>query len=72
MAAPSVASARSVPAQQSGGGGATGPRVIVLPTIDDFNLPARYRRQPIGDREMEYINVSSFLPVLRASLVFYR
>lgn len=49
-------SARSGPAQSAGG--ATGPRVIVLPTIEDIYLPPRYQRRPIDEKEIEYINVS--------------
>ncbi|XP_011869148.1 PREDICTED: 28S ribosomal protein S36, mitochondrial [Vollenhovia emeryi] len=50
-------SARSGPAQmQQSAGGATGPRVIVLPTIEDIHLPLRYQRRPIDQKEMEYIN----------------
>lgn len=56
MAAPS---ARPGSAQmQQSAGGATGPQVIVLPTIDDIHLPRRYQRRPIDQKEIEYINVS--------------
>ncbi|XP_011262338.1 28S ribosomal protein S36, mitochondrial isoform X1 [Camponotus floridanus] len=41
---------------QQSAGGATGPRVIVLPTIEDIHLPLRYQRRPIDPKEMEYIN----------------
>ncbi|XP_011693172.1 PREDICTED: 28S ribosomal protein S36, mitochondrial isoform X1 [Wasmannia auropunctata] len=50
-------SARSGSAQmQQSAGGATGPQVIVLPTIEDVNLPPRFQRQPIDQKEIEYIN----------------
>lgn len=43
---------------QQSAGGATGPRVVVLPTIEDLYLPPRYQRRPIDQKEIEYINVS--------------
>ncbi|EGI70727.1 hypothetical protein G5I_00521, partial [Acromyrmex echinatior] len=43
---------------QKSAGGATGPQVTVLPTIEDIHLPLRYQRRPIDQKEMEYINVS--------------
>ncbi|KYN01449.1 hypothetical protein ALC62_07631, partial [Cyphomyrmex costatus] len=43
---------------QQSAGGATGPRVIVMPTIEDIHLPPRYQRRPIDQKEIEYINVS--------------
>ncbi|KYM88270.1 hypothetical protein ALC53_02752 [Atta colombica] len=52
-------STRSGSAQmQKSAGGATGPQVIVLPTIEDIHLPPRYQRRPIDEKEIEYINVS--------------
>ncbi|XP_050448664.1 alpha-ketoglutarate dehydrogenase component 4 [Cataglyphis hispanica] len=42
--------------RQRSTGQATGPGVIVLPTIEDTNLPPRYQRQPIDEKEIEYIN----------------
>ncbi|XP_063995369.1 alpha-ketoglutarate dehydrogenase component 4 [Diachasmimorpha longicaudata] len=36
--------------------GATGPNVIALPIIDDFQLPPRYQRRPIDEKEIAYIN----------------
>ncbi|XP_076245041.1 alpha-ketoglutarate dehydrogenase component 4 isoform X2 [Calliopsis andreniformis] len=36
--------------------GATGPNVVVLPTIQDIQLPPRYRRRPIDEKEIAYIN----------------
>ncbi|XP_011494260.1 PREDICTED: 28S ribosomal protein S36, mitochondrial [Ceratosolen solmsi marchali] len=36
--------------------GATGPNVVVLPIIDDFQLPVRFQRRPIDTNEIEYIN----------------
>ncbi|XP_011168089.1 28S ribosomal protein S36, mitochondrial isoform X2 [Solenopsis invicta] len=45
----------SVQMQQSAGG-ATGPQVIALPTIEDIHLPPRYQRRPIDQKEIEYIN----------------
>ncbi|XP_012531564.1 28S ribosomal protein S36, mitochondrial isoform X2 [Monomorium pharaonis] len=45
----------SVQMQQSAGR-ATGPQVIVLPTIEHIHLPPRYQRRPIDQKEMEYIN----------------
>ncbi|XP_077275408.1 alpha-ketoglutarate dehydrogenase component 4 isoform X2 [Temnothorax americanus] len=54
MAAPS---GRSGSAQmQRSAGGATGPQVMVLPTIEDIHLPPRYQRRPIDQKEIEYIN----------------
>lgn len=38
--------------------GSTGPNVVVLPIIDDFQLPLRFRRRLIDSKEIEYINVS--------------
>ncbi|KAG7201907.1 hypothetical protein KM043_004618 [Ampulex compressa] len=43
-------------ASQQSAGGASGPGVIVLPTIEDLYLPPRYQRRPIDEREIEYIN----------------
>ncbi|KYQ58742.1 hypothetical protein ALC60_02390, partial [Trachymyrmex zeteki] len=43
---------------QQSAGGATGPQVVVLPTIEDIHLPPRYQRRPIDQKEIEYINVS--------------
>ncbi|XP_029681012.1 28S ribosomal protein S36, mitochondrial isoform X1 [Formica exsecta] len=54
-AAPSARSSGPSQTQQSAGN-ATGPRVIVLPTIEDLHLPPRYQRQPIDEKEIEYIN----------------
>lgn len=56
-AAPSARSSGPSQMQQSAGG-TTGPRVIVLPTIEDIHLPLRYQRRPIDQKEIEYINVS--------------
>ncbi|XP_071862354.1 alpha-ketoglutarate dehydrogenase component 4 isoform X1 [Bombus fervidus] len=36
--------------------GATGPDVVVLPTIEDIYLPPRYQRRPIDEKEIAYIN----------------
>ncbi|XP_058793871.1 uncharacterized protein LOC131665774 [Phymastichus coffea] len=36
--------------------GATGPNVVVLPTIEDFQLPFRFHRRAIDIKEIEYIN----------------
>ncbi|XP_043463383.1 28S ribosomal protein S36, mitochondrial [Leptopilina heterotoma] len=36
--------------------GATGPNVIPLPIIDDLQLPPRYHRRRIDQKEIEYIN----------------
>lgn len=36
---------------------ATGPNVVVLPTIEDLYLPARFQRRPIDEKEIAYINV---------------
>lgn len=41
--------------------GATGPDVVVLPTIEDIYLPPRYQRRPIDEKEIAYINVSILL-----------
>ncbi|PBC31038.1 28S ribosomal protein S36 [Apis cerana cerana] len=35
---------------------ATGPNVVVLPTIEDLYLPARFQRRPIDEKEIAYIN----------------
>ncbi|XP_066588188.1 alpha-ketoglutarate dehydrogenase component 4 isoform X2 [Prorops nasuta] len=53
-AAPSIKSGTSK--VQQGNGGATGPNVTILPTIDDIYLPPRFQRRPLDDREIEYIN----------------
>ncbi|KAL6443050.1 hypothetical protein ACFW04_002795 [Cataglyphis niger] len=42
--------------RQRSTGHATGPGVIVLPTIEDTDLPLRYQRPPIDEKEIEYIN----------------
>ncbi|KAF7993340.1 hypothetical protein HCN44_006400 [Aphidius gifuensis] len=44
------------PSTKSTAGGATGPGVIALPTIEDFQLPLRYQRRQIADYEIAYIN----------------
>lgn len=69
VSASATAPARSSgPAQtQQSAGGATGPQVIVLPTIDDLHLPRRYQRRPIDSREIEYINVSPRYPSISRS-----
>ncbi|KAL7287716.1 uncharacterized protein LOC106650484 [Trichogramma pretiosum] len=36
--------------------GATGPNVLVLPVIEDFQLPPRFQRRQIDIKEMDYIN----------------
>ncbi|XP_070164376.1 alpha-ketoglutarate dehydrogenase component 4 isoform X2 [Polyergus mexicanus] len=54
-AAPSARSSGPSQTQQSAGN-ATGPGVIVLPTIEDLHLPPRYQRQSIDEKEIEYIN----------------
>ncbi|KAL0111779.1 hypothetical protein PUN28_013163 [Cardiocondyla obscurior] len=51
IAAPSAHSGQATSA-----GVATGPGVIALPTIEDIHLPPRYRRRPIDQQEIEYIN----------------
>ena len=38
--------------------GATGPNVINLPIIEDFQLPLRFQRKRLDIKEIEYINVS--------------
>ncbi|KAL2723929.1 hypothetical protein V1478_008442, partial [Vespula squamosa] len=53
-AAPSASSGTASTQQASGR--ATGPEVIVLPTIDDIHLPSRFHRRPIDEKEIEYIN----------------
>ncbi|XP_076279481.1 alpha-ketoglutarate dehydrogenase component 4 [Lasioglossum baleicum] len=55
------AGATASPSAQSGTsqqtiGGATGPNVTVLPTIDDIYLPPRFQRRPIDEKEIAYIN----------------
>lgn len=52
--APSVAAGTS---NQSLSKGATGPGVIARPTIEDFQIPIRYQRRPIDEKEIAYINV---------------
>ncbi|XP_029051951.1 28S ribosomal protein S36, mitochondrial [Osmia bicornis bicornis] len=54
--ASNVQSAQSGPTLQQRGVGATGPNVIVLPTIDDIHLPPRFQRRPIDEKEIAYIN----------------
>ncbi|XP_029156304.1 28S ribosomal protein S36, mitochondrial isoform X1 [Nylanderia fulva] len=54
VAGTTTAPSRSGPSQSAGG--STGPRVIVLPTIEDIHLPLRYQRRPIDQKEIEYIN----------------
>ncbi|XP_014207452.1 28S ribosomal protein S36, mitochondrial [Copidosoma floridanum] len=52
-----VASALSGPGPAiSKPAGATGPNVVVLPTIDDSQLQPRFRRRMIDSKEIEYIN----------------
>ncbi|KAK9303496.1 hypothetical protein QLX08_004810 [Tetragonisca angustula] len=36
--------------------GATGPNVVVLPTIEDIYLPPRFQRRPLDEKEIAYIN----------------
>ncbi|XP_017799345.1 PREDICTED: 28S ribosomal protein S36, mitochondrial isoform X1 [Habropoda laboriosa] len=36
--------------------GATGPNVVILPTIDDIHLPQRFQRRRIDEKEIAYIN----------------
>lgn len=43
---------------------ATGPNVVVLPTIEDLYLPARFQRRPIDEKEIAYINVSTLFILL--------
>ncbi|XP_057324535.1 alpha-ketoglutarate dehydrogenase component 4 isoform X1 [Microplitis mediator] len=52
-ATPSAGSGASV---SSAKGAVTGPGVIRLPTIEDFQIPQRYQRRPIDDKEIAYIN----------------
>ncbi|CAD6235419.1 GSCOCG00007889001-RA-CDS, partial [Cotesia congregata] len=58
--APSVTttpSAGSGASLSSAKGAATGPGVISLPIIEDFQIPPRYQRRPIDEKEIAYINV---------------
>ncbi|CAL7946554.1 unnamed protein product [Xylocopa violacea] len=48
--------AQSGPTMSQRSAGATGPNVIVLPTIEDIHLPPRYHRRPIDEKEIAYIN----------------
>ena len=41
--------------------GATGPNVVVLPTIEDIYLPPRFQRRPLDEKEIAYINASILL-----------
>lgn len=36
------------------------------PVIEDYQLPPRYRRQAIDDKEIDAINVSTYRLVLKA------
>ncbi|XP_076658149.1 uncharacterized protein LOC143362141 [Halictus rubicundus] len=51
-------SAHSGTTSQQTIGGATGPNVTVLPTIEDIYLPPRFQRRPIDEKEIAYINAS--------------
>ncbi|XP_015433000.1 PREDICTED: 28S ribosomal protein S36, mitochondrial [Dufourea novaeangliae] len=57
-----TAGAAAIPSAHSGAtskqtiGGATGPNVTVLPTIEDIHLPPRFQRRPIDEKEIAYIN----------------
>jgi hypothetical protein len=35
--------------------------VTLRPVIEDYQLPPRYRRQPLDENEIAYINVCKFL-----------
>ncbi|XP_008549585.1 alpha-ketoglutarate dehydrogenase component 4 isoform X3 [Microplitis demolitor] len=52
-ATPSAGSGASL---SSAKGATTGPGVIRLPTIEDFQIPQRYQRRPLDDKEIAYIN----------------
>ncbi|KAK0173630.1 hypothetical protein PV328_006796 [Microctonus aethiopoides] len=52
-ATPSVG---SVPASATSSKGTTGPGVIALPIIEDFQIPIRYQRRRIDEKEIAYIN----------------
>jgi hypothetical protein len=45
--------------QHAAGSGGTGKKfqAILRPVIEDYQLPLRYRRQPIDEKEIAYINV---------------
>ncbi|OAD59042.1 28S ribosomal protein S36, mitochondrial [Eufriesea mexicana] len=49
-------STQSGPTMSQQSTGATGPNVVVLPTIEDIFLPPRYQRRPIDEKEIAYIN----------------
>jgi len=55
--APSVQS-KTIQTPRNVGARATGPHVIVLPTVENIHLPPRYQRRPLDQREIDYINVS--------------
>ncbi|KAK0168498.1 hypothetical protein PV327_002289 [Microctonus hyperodae] len=46
----------SVPASATSAKGTTGPGVIALPIIEDFQIPIRYQRRQIDEKEIAYIN----------------
>lgn len=55
-AGPAASSAQPGPSIPKPSTGATGPNVIVLPTIDDLHLPKRFQRRAIDEKEIAYIN----------------
>ncbi|KAH0953651.1 hypothetical protein HN011_003670 [Eciton burchellii] len=53
--APSV-QPKTIQTPRNVGARATGPHVIVLPTVENIHLPPRYQRRPLDQREIDYIN----------------
>ncbi|CAK9805715.1 Alpha-ketoglutarate dehydrogenase component 4 [Anthophora quadrimaculata] len=52
----STPSAQPGPTMSQQRTGATGPNVVVLPTIEDIHLPRRFQRRGIDEKEIAYIN----------------
>lgn len=47
------------PSQDATGSAGAGkkPQITLRPVIEDYQLPLRYRRQPLDENEIAYINV---------------
>jgi hypothetical protein len=49
------------PAPEHASGSGKKSHVTLRPVIEDYQLPPRYRRQPLDENEIAYINVCKFL-----------
>ncbi|KAK1136264.1 hypothetical protein K0M31_000829 [Melipona bicolor] len=53
---PGTPSVQAGPTVSQKSPGATGPNVVVLPTIEDIYLPPRFQRRRLDEKEIAYIN----------------